>query len=159
MIIHWIIRLKKYIIIDWITYLTRLLENFKLPVWPTLGYPRGSDGRESACSAGDMGLIPGLGRSPGGGHGYPFQFSCLENSMDREAWRAIVHGVAKIGQLTHTYTHTYFHWKYSCRVSLWKYHSIHSTHKHSYNFRHEDSLKPQLLLLLLLSCFSRASAM
>ena len=43
----------------------------------------------------DAGSIPGLGKSPGGGHGNPFQYSCLENPMDREAWWAIVHGVAK----------------------------------------------------------------
>ena len=43
----------------------------------------------------DMGRIPGLGRSPGGGHGNSLQYSCLENSMNREIWRAIVHGVAK----------------------------------------------------------------
>ena len=43
----------------------------------------------------DMGSIPGSGRSPGGGHGNPLQYSCLDNSMDREAWRAIVHGLAK----------------------------------------------------------------
>ena len=53
------------------------------------------DGRESACNAGDLGLIPGLGRSPGEGHGNPFQYSCLENSMDREARCAAVHGVPK----------------------------------------------------------------
>ena len=55
----------------------------------------GSDGKESACSAGDPGLIPGLGRSPGEGNGSPLQFSCLENAMDRGAWWAIVPGVAK----------------------------------------------------------------
>ena len=44
---------------------------------------------------GDMSSIPGLGRSPGGGRGYPLQYSCLENPMDRGAWQAIVHGVAK----------------------------------------------------------------
>ena len=43
-------------------------------------------GKESACSAGDIGLIPGLGRSPGGGNGNPFQYSCLEDSVDRGAW-------------------------------------------------------------------------
>ena len=43
----------------------------------------------------DMGSVPGLGRSPGGGHGNPLQYSCLENPMDRGAWRATVHGVAK----------------------------------------------------------------
>ena len=52
-------------------------------------------GKESACNAGDLGLISGLGRSPGTGHGNPLQYSCLENPMDRGAWRATVHGVAK----------------------------------------------------------------
>ena len=56
------------------------------------GLPGGSDGKESACNAGDPGLIPGLGRSPGEGNGNPFQYSCLENSMDRGAWWATVHG-------------------------------------------------------------------
>ena len=48
-----------------------------------MGFPGGSDGKESACNAGDLGLIPGLGGSPGGGLGNPLQYSCLENSMDR----------------------------------------------------------------------------
>ena len=56
------------------------------------GFPRGSDGKESACYAGST---PGLGRSPGEGNGYPLQCSCLENSMDRGAWWAAVHGVTK----------------------------------------------------------------
>ena len=59
------------------------------------GFPASSAGKESACNAGDPGSIPGLGRSPGEGNGYPLQYSCLENSMDRGAWQAIVHGVAK----------------------------------------------------------------
>ena len=54
-----------------------------------------SDGKESACNAGDLGLISGSGRSPGEGNDYPLQYSCLENSMDRRAWGAKVHGVAK----------------------------------------------------------------
>ena len=53
-------------------------------------------------NAGDMGSIPGLGRSPGEGHGNIFQCSCLENPMDREAWQAIVHGVAKSQTLLNT---------------------------------------------------------
>ena len=60
-----------------------------------MGFPGGSDGKESACNAGatgEIGLIPGLGRSPGGGNGNPFQFSCLENFMERGAWHATVHG-------------------------------------------------------------------
>ena len=55
-----------------------------------MGFPGGSDGKESACNVGDLGSIPGLGRSPGEGKGYPFQYSGLENSMD-----CIVHGVAE----------------------------------------------------------------
>ena len=57
----------------------------------------GSTGaEESACQSGrhNVGLIPGLGRSPGGGNGNPLQYSCLENSMDRGAWQASVHGAA-----------------------------------------------------------------
>ena len=59
------------------------------------GFPGGSEGIESACNVGDLGSISGLGRSPGEEHGNPLQYSCLENSMDRGAWRAAVHGVAK----------------------------------------------------------------
>ena len=60
-----------------------------------MGFPGSSAGKESACSAGELGLIPGLRRSPGEGSGYPLQYSGLENSMDRGAWWATVHGVAK----------------------------------------------------------------
>ena len=62
------------------------------------GFPGDSVGKESTCNAGDtedVGSIPGSGRSPGGGHGNPLQYSYLENSMDRGAWRATVHRVAK----------------------------------------------------------------
>ena len=61
----------------------------------TLGFPGGSLSKESACNAGDLSPIPGLGRSPGEGHGNPLQYSCLENPMNRGAWQAAVHGVAK----------------------------------------------------------------
>ena len=54
-----------------------------------------SDGKESACNEGDPGSIPGLGRSPGEANGNTLQYSCLENSMDRGAWQATVHGVTK----------------------------------------------------------------
>ena len=61
-----------------------------------LTFPDGSDGKKSACNpTWDLGLIPGSGRSPGEGHGYPLQYSCLENPMGRGAWRATVHGVAE----------------------------------------------------------------
>ena len=58
-------------------------------------FRRKLSGKESTCSVGDVGLIPGLGRSPGEGKGNPLQYSCLENPMDRGAWRALVHGVTK----------------------------------------------------------------
>ena len=58
-------------------------------------HPGGSDGKASACNAEDLGSVPGLGKSPGEGNGNPFQYSCLENSMDGGAWWATVHGVTK----------------------------------------------------------------
>ena len=60
-----------------------------------MGFRGGADDKESACNAGDLGSIPGLGRSPGEGNGNPLEYSCLENSMDRGAWRATVHGITK----------------------------------------------------------------
>ena len=59
------------------------------------GFPGGSDGKESAYNAGDLGSIPGSGRSPGEGNGNPIQYSCLENPMDGGDWQATVLGVAK----------------------------------------------------------------
>ena len=60
-----------------------------------MGFPGGSDGKESACNAGDLGSILKSGRSPGEENGYPLQYSCLENSMDRGTWQAAVHGFTK----------------------------------------------------------------
>ena len=59
------------------------------------GFPGDSDGKESVCNAGDLGLIPGSGRSPGERNGYPLQYYCLENSENRGAWRATVCGVTE----------------------------------------------------------------
>ena len=59
------------------------------------GFPGGSDGKEFACNAEDQGSVPGCVRSPGEENGGPLQYSCLENSMERGAWRATVHGVTK----------------------------------------------------------------
>ena len=69
----------------------------RLPTPEFLGFPGGSDGKESACNEGDLGLTPGLGRSPGGGRGNPLQYSGLENSMDGGAWQATVHEVTRVG--------------------------------------------------------------
>ena len=60
-----------------------------------IGFPGGSDGKASAYNVGDLGSIPGSGRSSGEGNGNPLQYSCLENPMDRGAWRAAVHEVKK----------------------------------------------------------------
>ena len=62
---------------------------------PWKGFLGGSEGKESACNAGDPGPIPGMGRFLGGGHGNTLQYSCLDNPMDRGGWRATIHGVAK----------------------------------------------------------------
>ena len=77
-----------------------------------MGFPSGSDSKEPACNAGDRGSSPRLGWSPWEGNGYPLQYSCLENAMDRRAWQATVHGVAKsqtclsdFHSLTHIQTH------------------------------------------------------
>ena len=82
-----------------IQVLGRVPRTLKWQVHPfnhcTPGLPGGSNGKESACNAGDLGSIPGLGRSPGGRHSNPLQYSCLENPMDRGAWRTIVRGLVK----------------------------------------------------------------
>ena len=76
-----------------------------------MGYLGGSDSKESACSARDPRSIPGSGRSPGEENGTPLQYSCLENPMDRGAWWATVHGVAKdrtrLSDQAHSYSHLY----------------------------------------------------
>ena len=61
----------------------------------SLGFPGSSVGKESTCSAGDLGSIPGSGRFPGEGNGKPLQYPCLENPMDRGAWWAAAYGTAK----------------------------------------------------------------
>ena len=65
-----------------------------------MGFHGGSDGKESACNAGDRSVIPGSGRSPGEGNDYPRRYSCLENSMARGAWQNIVQVVTKESDMT-----------------------------------------------------------
>ena len=62
-----------------------------------LGFPHSSVGKESVCNAGDLGSIPGLGRSSEEGNGNPLQCSCLKNPLDRGSWQTTVHGVARVG--------------------------------------------------------------
>ena len=69
-----------------------------MTVVENLGFSHSSVGKESACSAGDPGSIPGSGRSPGEGNGNILQYSWLENPMDRGAWQATVHGVTRVRQ-------------------------------------------------------------
>ena len=73
----------------WVSHTTYMSLGISINI--PLGFPCGSDGKESACSAGD----PGSGRSPGEEHGYPLQYSCLKNPMDRRAWQATDHSVAE----------------------------------------------------------------
>ena len=74
-----------------------------------MGFPSVSNGKESACNVRDLGLIPGLGRSPGESNGNPLHYSCLENSMDRGAWEATVHEVTKSQlQLSNKYSLSIF---------------------------------------------------
>ena len=61
----------------------------------SMGFPGGSDSKETTCIVGDLGSVPGWGRFPGGGHGNPLQYFCLENLMDRGAWWAAVYGVSE----------------------------------------------------------------
>ena len=79
-----------------------------------LGYPGGSDSKESKSNAGDLGSIPGLGRSPGGGHGNPLQYSCLEKPMDRGAWQVTVHGNHKESDTTEPLSTAQY-----CLFSIW----------------------------------------
>ena len=70
-------------------------EQFKVTCLGVLGFPGGSDDKDSACNVGDPGSIPGSGRSPGEGIGNQLQYSSFKNSIDREAWQSTVHGVTK----------------------------------------------------------------
>ena len=82
--------------------LTKILIEVVSDGW---GFPGGSDGKEPTCNVGEPCSIPGLGRSPGEGNGYPFQYSCLENPMDRGAWRATVYRSSKELDMTEGLTH------------------------------------------------------
>ena len=68
-------------------------------IWVLVKLPHKSDGKESVCNAGDLGSIPGSGRSPGERNGSPLQYSCLENPVDSRVWHAIVHRVARVGHV------------------------------------------------------------
>ena len=74
-----------------------ILVNEYIPVDSSVGFPGGSDGEESACNAGDLGLIPGSGRCPGEGNGNPLQYSCLEKPLDRGVWQVQSMGLQRDG--------------------------------------------------------------
>ena len=79
------------------SWLLTTLSTYFFHFWNLTGFPHSSVGKGSACNTRDQGSIPGMGKSPGEGNGNPFQYSCLENSRDRGAWRATVHGVTRVG--------------------------------------------------------------
>ena len=93
----------------WFVWCVLAWLHFTYQWWDVWGFLGGASGREPACNAGnteDMSSIPGSGRSPGGGHGSPLQYSCLEDSMDRGAWWATVHGVTNSRTwLSNSHTH------------------------------------------------------
>ena len=105
----------------------------RLPTPVFLGFPGGSASKESACNVGDLGLIPGLGRSPGEGNGYPLQYSGLENSMD-----SIVHGVAKSWTRLSDF-HFHFLWG-SCSGSLSGHPAVTSSPVNSFSAQLQHSL-------------------
>ena len=111
------------------------------------GFPGGSHGKEFPCNVEDLGSIPSLGRSPGGEHGNPLQYFCLGNPMDRGAWRAAIHGVAKSWTQfsdwarAHRNTHTYvircmyytisppYLWTLNLQIQRASYYTIYTIHK------------------------------
>ena len=96
LILSMMIALSNFLFYFWVSlYFSQLIFDSKSSI--SLGFPHNSVGKSSACNAGDLGLIPGLGRSPGEGNGNPLQYSCLENSMDRGSWQATVHRIARGG--------------------------------------------------------------
>ena len=110
----------------------------------TSGFPGGSDGKESACNAGDLGLIPGLEKSSGGGHGNPLQYSCLKNSTDRRDWRATVHGV-KESDTTEWLAHTGFFLPFLLLLFLSFFHAL--CQLVFYLFLLSQHISPELLYL------------
>ena len=78
------------------------------------GFLGRSEGKESTCNAGDLGLIPGSDRSPGEGNTNPPQYSCLENSMDRGAWRVTVHGIANSWIMTENVCFFFNYYFFKC---------------------------------------------
>ena len=110
--------------------LSRVLSNTTVQkhqfIGTQLGFPGASEVKASACNAGDLGSIPGLGRSPGEGNGNPLEYSCLENPMDGGAWWATVHGVAKSWTRLTDFTFTFsFHYS-STLTSIHDYWENHS---------------------------------
>ena len=92
-------------ICDEIVYFFQILKLFEQYSTLKHGFPGGSEDKASACNAGDPGLIPGLGRLPGEENGNPVQYSCLENPMDRGAWRSIVYGITEWDTTEQLHTH------------------------------------------------------
>ena len=96
------------------------MQNMYLPVGFLSGLPGGAEGKASARNAGDLGSIPGSGRSPGEGNGNPLQYSFLENPMEGGAWQATVHGVAKSRTGLNYFTFTFFpHYFSQTRACHW----------------------------------------
>ena len=99
----------KWIDRDQVYFYIKTAPENKSKIWQFMGFPDSSDGKESSCNEGDLGLIPGSARSPGERNDNPLQYSCLENSMYRGVGWATVRGIEELDMtewLTHTHTHT-----------------------------------------------------
>ena len=112
----------------WISWCLQL-SMMKNPIWHRfrwvfkVGFPGGSDSKESICNSKDWGSMPGLGWSPGEGNGNLLQYSCLENPMDRGAWQATVRGVAKSGAKLSGYRF-HFHLRWRSKVMRCKTNTV-----------------------------------
>ena len=112
--------------------------------------PGGSEIKASACNAGDLGSIPGSGRSPGEGNGNPLQYSCLENPMDGWAWWATVHRVTKSWtRLSNFTSHHFYMWTYKSHI-IWR---IYSETFHAHSCTAEPQFPSPLTSTNLLTCF------
>ena len=118
-------------------------------------FPGGSAGRESACNDGDLGSIPGLGRSPGEGNGYPLQYTGLENPMEYSPWgRRVRHDWATFTHTKHFSENTHYYKKYTTRISRISSSQDHTAQLHQNDKPHKikmkDKSKPLLTYIQLL---------
>ena len=133
----------------------------RLSIPGCMGFPGGSNGKESTCNSGDLGSIPGLGRSPGEGHSNSAQYFCLENPMDRGAWWATVQGLQRVGHnwsnLTHTHSYL-FNLLLQNEKMEEKHWILHKLELYVFSWYH-DELHPTDALIFLLPIAGHSAAL